>query len=94
MANAPIPKFVDNPTAPELFAAAATGFFAANGTITITFEAVRADHSDNPGSLSRVVVGRVVMPVPGAQGLAIGLFDFLQKQGVAFEKAAEQPGRN
>ena len=81
---------LDNPQAPELFASAATGFFVANGNIAITFESVRADHSTSPGPLNRVVVGRVVMPVPGAQALVVGLFDFLEKQGLVMEKRAGQ----
>jgi hypothetical protein len=81
---------LDNPQAPELFASAATGFFVANGNIAITFESVRADHSTSPGPLNRVVVGRVVMPVQGAQALVVGLFDFLEKQGLVMEK---RPGQ-
>jgi hypothetical protein len=81
---------LDNPQAPELFASAATGFFVANGNIAITFESVRADHSTSPGPLNRVVVGRVVMPVQGAQALVVGLFDFLEKQGLVMEKRAGQ----
>jgi len=81
-------SFVDNPNAPELYASGATGFFVSNGAITITLESVRADHGPAAGPLSRVVVGRLVMPVAGAQGLAIGLFDFLEKQGFKFERPA------
>lgn len=80
--------FTDNPHAPELYASGATGFFVSNGTVTITLESVRADHSQNGGPLSRVVVGRLTMPAAGAQGLAIGLFDFLEKQGFKFERPA------
>jgi hypothetical protein len=79
-------QFVDNPLAPELYASGATGFFVSNGIITITLESVRPDHAETPGPLSRVVVGRLVMPAAGAQGLAIGLFDFLEKQGFKYEK--------
>jgi len=91
MANPPkttIPtiKFVDNPNAPELYASGATGFFVSNGTISITLESIRADHGEKPGPMSRVVVGRLTMPAAGAQGLAIGLFDFLEKQGFKYEK--------
>lgn len=78
--------FVDNPNAPELYASGATGFFVSNGTVTITLESIRADHTDKPGPLTRVVVGRLTMPAAGAQGLAIGLFDFLEKQGFKFAK--------
>lgn len=88
MAKAPAIKFVDNPIAPEIFASAATGFSASNGNITITLESLRADHSDSPGPVYRTVVSRIVMPAAGAQGLAVGLFDFLEKQGFDFQKKA------
>ena len=81
-----VPKLLDNPQAPEIFAVAATGFFNANGLISITLESARADHSKAPGPVNRVVVGRVVMPATGAQALAVGLFDFLEKQGFKFAK--------
>jgi hypothetical protein len=81
-------KFVDNPSAPEFYASGATGFFVSNGTITITLESIRADHGEKPGPLQRVVVGRLTMPAAGAQGLAIGLFDFLEKQGFKYDKPA------
>ncbi len=81
-----LPKLQDNPHAPELYATAATGFFNANGTISITLESVRADHSKSPGPINRVVVGRLVMPANGAQAMAVGLFDFLEKQGFKFDK--------
>jgi hypothetical protein len=29
-----------------------------------------------------VIVGRLVMPVTGAQGLAVGLYDYLKKQNL------------
>ena len=82
----PVIKFVDNPNAPELYASGATGFFVSIGTISITLESIRADHGEKPGPMSRVVVGRLTMPAAGAQGLAIGLFDFLEKQGFKYEK--------
>ena len=36
-------NFVDDPHAPEIFSSGATGFFVANGNITITFESARVD---------------------------------------------------
>ena len=84
--NNPKIEFTDNPLAPEIYASGATGFFVSNGTITITLESIRADHGEKPGPLKRVVVGRLTMPASGAQGLAIGLFDFLEKQGFKYEK--------
>ena len=79
-------EFHDNPLAPEIYASGATGFFVSNNTISITLESLRADHAEKPGPLQRVVVGRLVMPAAGAQGLAIGLFDFLEKQGFKYER--------
>jgi hypothetical protein len=81
-----MPKLLDDPKAPEIYATAASGFFNANGTISITLESARADHSKSPAPVSRVVVGRLVMPAGGAQALAVGLFDFLEKQGFSFKK--------
>jgi hypothetical protein len=74
--------FVDNPHAPEVFADAVTGYFLLNGTISMTFEAARVDHKASPGPVSRVVIGRLRMPVSAAQGLALGLYDYLVKQGL------------
>ena len=79
-------QFTDNPLAPEIYASGATGFFVSNNTVSITLESLRADHAEKPGPLQRVVVGRLVMPAAGAQGLAIGLFDFLEKQGFKYNK--------
>ena len=83
-----LPKLQDDPKAPEIYAVAATGFFNANGVISITLESARADHSKTPGPINRVVVGRLVLPAAGAQALAVGLFDFMEKQGFNFKQGA------
>ncbi len=79
----PSMKFIDNPLAPEIFAGAAAGFLLMNGNVHITFTVPRPDH--DPGHLGHpmntVVVGRVVMPLAGAQGLVHGLYDFLKRRG-------------
>jgi hypothetical protein len=85
-AKTSLPKLQDDPKAPEIYATAATGFFNANGVISITLESARADHSKTPPPVNRTVVGRVVLPAGGAQALAVGLFDFLEKQGFSFKK--------
>ena len=86
-------NFIDNPHAPEVFATDATGFWLNDGCMHITFEAARVDHSSNsgPGPLNRVVVGRLVMSVSGAQSLAFGLSAFLKKQGFAPEPDGDTP---
>jgi hypothetical protein len=77
-----LPPLIDNPLAPEFFADEATGFFIHQGNLSITFSSARVDHRSNPGPVSRVVVGRVVLPIAAAAGLAVGLYDFLKKMGI------------
>src|SRR5215471_5947077 len=77
-----LPPLIDNPLAPEFFADEATGFFIHQGNLSITFSSARVDHRSNPGPVSRVVVGRVVLPIAAAAGLAVGLHDFLKKMGI------------
>jgi hypothetical protein len=72
--------FVDNPHAPDIFADGATGFFRVLGNIKITLECGRVNHSSSPGPVSRVVIGRLVMPIEQAEGLARGLLDFINQQ--------------
>jgi hypothetical protein len=78
----PAIAFLDNPHAPEFFASSATGFFRLENNIVITFESIKVNHATTPGPVSRVVIGRLVLPIGGAQGLVAGLNDFLEKQGV------------
>ena len=79
MTNGPsLPPLIDNPLAPEFYADEATGFFIHQGNLSITFSSARVDHRSDPGPVSRVVVGRVVLPV----GAAVGLYDFLKKMGI------------
>lgn len=80
---APPVTFLDSPFGPEVFADTVTGYFVRNGVISITFEAARINHVTSPGPLNRVVVGRVVLPISGAQELAVGLYDFLKSRGLA-----------
>src|SRR4051812_3685414 len=76
-------SFIDNPMAPDVFAEEAVGFFVHNGIVRIAFASARVNHVTSPGPINRVVIGRLVMSVSGAQALAIGLFDFLKSRGLA-----------
>jgi hypothetical protein len=80
--NQPAPgvNFIDNPLAPDVFADGASGFFMLSGLVRITLESARPNHSTPPGLLNRVVIARLVLPVPAAEELAKGLLDFLQRQ--------------
>lgn len=83
-----IPDFIDNPHAPDVFADGATGFFNINGTIKITLESLRVDHSASPGPVHRVVIGRLTMPVATAEAMAKGLLEFIATQRAANEAQA------
>jgi len=72
---------VENLYAPDTYATEAT-FFAVNGdAISITLVSQRCDTAATPPHLANVVIGRLVMPIAGARGLAAGLYDFLCKAG-------------
>jgi hypothetical protein len=67
--TAPTVSFLHNPHSPDVFADAAAGFFNLNGNIRITLESLRVDHIAVPGPMARVVIGRLVMPLPAAEAL-------------------------
>jgi hypothetical protein len=52
------------------------------GNVSITFSSARVNHRADPGPVSRVVVGHVVLPTSAAAALALGLYDFLRKMGI------------
>lgn len=66
----------------ELYASGAAGFFRLEHDIIITLECQRIDHSAGQATLSRMVVGRLVLPIGGAQTLVTTLNAFLEQQGV------------
>jgi hypothetical protein len=73
-------SFADNMHAPDVFADGASGWFFLNGNIRITFESVRASHISSPGPVSRVVIGRLVMPIQAAEAMCKGLLEFIETQ--------------
>ena len=84
MAQPPRPRvpLVENLFAPEIFASESAFFATAPGVVAITLTSFRFDNSTDPAVHKRVVVGRLVMPTVGAQALAVGLYDFLKKNGL------------
>lgn len=72
---------LENPFAPDLFADDAFSFSLKDGTLRITLSTLKFGALAG-GRTANVVVGRVVMPLLGAQRLALGLYDFLKKMGV------------
>ena len=73
-------ELVENLLAPEMFAGGVTGFSLGDGVVRLTFETMRVNNHTNLST--RVVIGRIVMPISGAQSLAAGLYDFLKTHGL------------
>ncbi len=81
----------ENISAPEVFAAEANSFSILPGVVTITFVSYRFDNSVVPPQQKKVVIGRLIMPTAGAEGLAIGLYDFLKSRGLLTASAPTDP---
>ena len=71
--------FVDNPHAPDVFVDAPSGIAFISGVIRLTFESARMDHGSPQGQISRVVIGRLVLPLSGAEALRDLLTDYIGK---------------
>ncbi len=82
------PLLIDNPFAPELLATGFAGFANLGGLIQLTFESLRADHGLASPKMDRVVVGRLMLPLPTAQALVTALNGFLEQQGHSPSQAA------
>lgn len=81
------PALIDNPFAPEIFATGFAGLANLNGVIVLTLESARCDHTRQPPSVDRVVVGRIALTSAAAQDLVAGLNQFLEQQGLSPSKA-------
>jgi hypothetical protein len=81
-------KIVENPQRGEIFADEAVSFSLVNGVVRVTLTAIRplpgADQS------AHVVIGRLAMPLSGAQALAMKLYDFLKAQGAITHEGKTQ----
>jgi len=73
----PVPQLIDNPHAPDVYADRCTGAWMLSGNIRLTFEAARMNHET--GVASRLVIGRLVLPLESAEGLRDFLADYLSK---------------
>ena len=71
-----------NPFALDVFADEAISFDNVFGTIRITFAAAKPIEPAPPSDSQFVTVGRLIMTVPGAQRLALSLYDYLKKHGL------------
>jgi hypothetical protein len=82
------PPLLDNPRAPDIFADEATGFYLAGDNVRITLSSYRVNHTTSPGPLSRVVIGRLVMPILAAEALHRSLADFLARMKAKSETSS------
>jgi hypothetical protein len=73
---------VSNPFIGDTFADEAIAFDLQGGTVRITLATLKMAEPAGPSPLQFVVANRVILPVAGAQRLAIALFDYLKKQGL------------
>jgi hypothetical protein len=73
---------ISNPHVPDIFADEALSFDLINGTVRISLASIKMVEAAAPSPNQYVTVGRLVMTVPGAQRLAIALFDYLKKNGL------------
>ena len=73
---------VSNPFTPDIFADDAIAFDHIAGTIRITLGTLKMAEPAAPSPMQYVAGHRLVMTVPGAQRLAIALFDYLKKNGL------------
>lgn len=76
-----LPAFFGAPV-PDVFADDAVGFEVFNGTVRISFGTVVRTEPALPSDAAIAIIGRLVMPIQSAQRLSLGLYDFLQKQGL------------
>ena len=72
-------KVIENPQAGEVFADDAASFSLVNGVLRITFTAFRP--LEIGGESGHVVIGRLAMPLVGAQSLSLALYNFLKERG-------------
>jgi hypothetical protein len=72
---------VSNPFAPDVFADDAVGFEIINDTVRISFGVVKMADPVPPCENQMVVIGRLVLPVGGAQRLAVALHSALTQKG-------------
>ena len=73
---------VAHPHLPDVFADEALGFEISGGVVRITLASRRMADGAPPSDVRWEVIGRLLMPARGAQGLAVGLFNYLKSIGL------------
>src|SRR5687767_14204446 len=73
---------VADQAAPDVHADEALGFEVFGGVIRITLATRKMQDGAPPSDPHWVVIGRLAMPVRGAQALALGLLNYLKTLGI------------
>jgi hypothetical protein len=93
--NPPSPALLDNPLAPDVFADFVTGVALMGDCLRLTLASNRSDYTTSPPTVRAVVIGRLVMPIAGAENLIEFVGSYLQqlKSGGAAPPPAASPQR-
>lgn len=73
--------FAFGPHIPDVFADELVSFETINGVVRLSFGVAKMVDPVPPSPTQMVVIGRLLIPVAGAQRLALGLYDYLKSQG-------------
>ena len=81
MANIPEdqPAILDNPHSPDVFADFVVGAVLQNECLRLTFASNRSDYTTNPPTVRSVVIGRLVIPIAGAQNMVDFVHGYLEQ---------------
>jgi hypothetical protein len=79
MANTPVPPMLDNPVSPDIFADFAVGAVVIAGCLRITLASNRNDYTTTPPTARNVIIGRLVMPIVGAENLLEFVGEYLKQ---------------
>jgi hypothetical protein len=82
MTDIPEAPYIDNPSAPDVYADTVGGWYRFGPNVKITLLGFRPNHTTNHGHVNRVVIGRLVMPIDQAEELAKGLLNFIEGERV------------
>jgi len=72
------PPIVEDPSIREIFADNFVGVVVGNGTFTMTFAVLRADHSKVPPANVRQIVARLVLPIQAVADMHLFLAQTMQ----------------
>lgn len=82
---------IENPFAPEIFVDGVAGFYLVGNTLRVTLESVRANYSKAGAPPTRVVVGRIILPIDRAEDLAKNILNLVNQHKAAAAGGVQEP---